>query len=347
MPVLLSLFGLLGIPVGVYLVTLCARGGVSFWGWLWMVIFIVADVAALQAQSNPRRAKIAGAIAAGLLALLVGVRHTRVHPTAVGTTVMLPSGAPGPWIDRLAEDGDLGMMQFIAMGDFGAISAEDRRRARPYVRAAWLRMRRDPEYAAVPSPIPTNLLARTSPTNLHTLVLNPPAAGAKAARAIIFLHGAGGSSKLPCYLLARRMPDAMIVCPTVGMSGEWANEEGMTAWQTVLTYTRERAEAVYAIGNGYGGRGLLHLLHANLVGHLSGGVLLSGFDEHYYDDVRRAAMPMLILRGEEDARTIPYRVEGLANTDRTQNMEFPGGFFLLYEQEDAVLEAIDLFCGGH
>ncbi len=346
MSVLFSILGLLGIPVGVYLASLCARGGVSAWGWTWLLLYVLLDVAAFSAQNNPRRAKITLGISLALLGLLVGLRNSRAHPMPLGTTVMLPSGAPGPWLDRLGEDGDLGMMTFIAMSDFGGIRPEDRRRARAYVRAAWLRMKRDPEYAPIPSPIPSNLLSRTGANNVHTLVLNPPQQG-KAARAVIFLHGTGGSSKLPCYLLARRMPDAMIVCPSIGMGGEWANDDGTTAWGHVFAYTRDRAEAVYVIGNGYGGRGLLHLLGANLLGHLSGAVLLSGFDENYYDAARRSSIPLLILRGEEDARTPAFRVEGVANLDRVQNTELPGGHFLLYEQEDIVLETIDGFCGGH
>ncbi len=342
--VLASILGLLGIPVGVYFASLCARGGVSVWGWGWLAVYVLLDVAAFSAQNNPQRARFTLGAAVALLALILGVRNARVHPMPLGTTVMLPSERPGPWIDRLGEDGDLGMMVFVAMGDFGGVRADDRRRAKPYLRAAWARMRRDPEFAPIPSPIVSNLLSRTSATNLHTLVLNPPQA--KASRAVIFLPGTGGSSKLPCYLLARRMPDAMIVCPTMGMSGEWANEEGEVAWNNVLTYTRNHAEMVYVIGEGYGGRALLHLLSRNLLGHLSGAVLLSGYEEAYFDPVRRSSIPLLILRGDEDARTPAFRVEGLAGLDRVQNVELSAGHYLLYEQEDAVLETLDNFCSG-
>jgi pimeloyl-ACP methyl ester carboxylesterase len=343
MSVLFSIVGFLGIPVGAYLVSLCARGGVSAWGWAWMVVYILIDFAAFSAQGEPRRAKMLLAAGLVILAGIVGIRNTRVHPTAEGTIVRLPSGSPGPWADRLAEDGDLGMMMFIAMSDFGGVRADDRRRAKPYMRAAYARMRRDTAYAPIPSPIVSNLLGDTSPSNLHTLILNPQE---QAPRAIIFLHGVGGSSKLPCYLMASRMPDAMILCPTIGMGGEWADDRGVEAWRTLLAYTRLHASSVYVIGHGYGGRGLLHLLGRNLLGHVSGAVLIAGFDENYFDSVRRSTIPLLIIRGDQDARTPPFQVEGVANLHLVQNIELPAGHYVFYEQEDEVLERLDAFCGA-
>ena len=343
MPVLLSILGLLGIPVGVYLMSLCVRGGVSGWGWAWMAIYVLFDVALLLVQSEPRRAKIAGGIGAALLVALVGLRHTRAHPTPAGRIIVLPSEAPGPWIDRLADDGDLGMILFVAMTDFGGIRSDDARRARSYVKAAWRRMRNDPEFHAIPSPVPSNLLGLTSGTAVHTLVLNPQE---RAPRAVIYLHGTGGSSKLPCWLLARRMPDAMILCPTVGLGGEWFNERGTAAWEQVLNYATAHSDGVYAIGAGYGGRGLLHLANQNLLGHVAGFVLLSGFDENYFDQVRRSRVPILIIRGDGDARTPAFRVEGVSGLERVQNVELNAGHFVLYEQEDGVLELVDSFCGA-
>jgi pimeloyl-ACP methyl ester carboxylesterase len=342
-PVLFSILGLLGIPVGVYLLSLCIRAGVSAWGWAWMGLYVLFDYAALYAQSEPRRARVVGGVGLVLLLALVGARHVRSHPTAAGRTILLPSEAPGPWIDRLGDDGDLGMLLFVAMTDFGGIRGEDARRAKPYIRTAYRRLRADTDFATIPSPIPSNLLGRTSETALHTLVLNPQE---RAPRAVILLHGTGGSSMLPCWLLARRMPDALIVCPTVGMGGEWFNERGVRAWEHALNYATAHSEGVYAIGMGYGGRGLLHLANQNLLGHVSGFVLLSGFDENYFDQVRRSRVPVLIIRGDADARTPPFRVEGIAGLERVQNVELNAGHFVLYEQEEGVLELIDSFCGA-
>lgn len=344
MAVLFSILGLLGIPVGVYLASLCVRGGVSYWAWAWLLVYVFLDGAALFAQSIPRRSKICLGIGLALLAVVGGLRHSKSHPTAAGLTLRLPSGSPGPWVDRLGDDGDLGMMVFVAMADFGGVRGDDARRVKPFLRAAWRRLRADPEYGPVPSPVPSNLLGRTSAESLHTLVLNPQE---RAPRSIILLHGTGGSQKLPCYLLAQRMPDALVLCPTIGMGGEWANGEGVAAWNHLLTYAQAHSSAVYVVGHGYGGRGLLHLLSQNLLGHVAGAALVAGFDENYFDAVRRSQIPLLVIRGDADVRTPAFRVEGVAGLERVQSVELTAGHFVLYEQEDEVLGLLDTFCGAH
>ena len=85
---------------------------------------------------------------------------------------------------------------------------------------------------------------------------------------------------------------------------------------------------------------------ATIPGHVSGFVLLSGFDENYFDAIRRSEIPLLIIRGDQDSRTPPFRVEGVAQLGRIQNVELSAGHYVLYEQEDDVLERIDSFCGA-
>lgn len=347
MVALISIVGLLGLPVGAYLLSLCFRGGVSIWGWAWMAVYVLFDLAAFFFQNEPRRAKYCFGIGLALLAAIVGVRLSKTKPVPAGQIVRLPAGTPGPVVDRLVDERDLGMMLFVAMADFGGVRKDDYTRSKAYLRAAWKMMNLNTDYAPIPSPIPSNLLSLTSPTAIHTLVLNPAPEGQRARRSIVYLHGTGGSQKLPCYLLAQRMPDATILCPSVGLGGEWANERGEATFHAVLDYATPRSSAVYVVGQGYGGRGALHLLNRSLLGHIAGIVLLSGFDENYFDAVRRSDIPILILRGEEDARTPAFRVEGLAHLDRVHNVEVAGGHYILYENEDAVLEEIDNFCGAH
>lgn len=342
----LSILGLLGMPVGVYLITLCARGATTPWAWAWMVVYVLFDLGCFWLVGSPRRARIMLGIGAALLAAIVGLRHVKNFPTAMGANVRLPANTAGSWIGKLAEEADLGPMMVTAFGDFGAFRREDVSRARPYMKQDYRRMRADLDFSPVPSTLGANMLGMTSPSAIETLVFNPPPEG-RAARAIIYMHGAGPLYKLPCWMLARRMPDAMIVCPTVGLRGEWAHPDAAAAFQTVLSWTRERSSAVYAVGWGTGGHGLLRLLNGNALGHVSGMVLVSGYDENYFDDVRRSGVPILILRGEQDNRTPAFRVDGLAGLDRVRNLEMPGDYFVFYEQEDVVLEEIDSFCGAH
>lgn len=342
----LSILGLLGMPVGVYLISLCVRGAVTPWAWAWMAVYVLLDLGCFWLVGSPRRARALLSLGAALLCAVVGLRHTHSHRTAHGANLRLPSEASGRWIGRLVEETDLGPMMVTAFGDFGAFPKDDVARARPYLKQDYRRMRGDPDFAPVPSTLGANMLGMSSPEGVETLVFNPPAEG-RAPRAIIFLHGAGPLYKLPCWMLARRMPDALIVCPSVGLRGEWAHPDGVAAFQAVLSWTRQRSAAVYAVGWGTGGHGLQRLLNANALGHVSGMVLVSGYDENYFDDVRRSGLPILILRGEQDRRTPAFRVDGLAGLDRVRNLEMPGGYFVFYEQEEVVQEEIDSFCGAH
>ena len=342
----LSILGLLGMPVGIYLITLCARGATTPWAWAWMVTYLLLDLGCFSLVGNPRRGRILLGLGVALLVAVVGLRHMKSYPTGLGSNVRLPANTPGHWINRLAEEADLGPMMLTAFGDFGAFPGDDVKRARPYIKRSYRTLRSDPEFAPVPSTVAANILGTTSTAATETLVFNPPPEG-RADRAIIFLHGAGPLFKLPCWMLARRMPDAMIVCPTVGLRGEWTHPNAVATFQSVLAWTRERASAVYAIGWGTGGHGLLRQLNGNSLGHVSGMVLVSGYDENYFDDVRRSGLPILILRGDADLRTPAFRVEGLAGLDRVRNLEIPGDHFVFYEQEELVLEELDSFCGAH
>lgn len=344
---LLSILGLLGMPVGLYLISLCARGATTGWAWAWMAVYVLLDLGCFFLVGNPRRAKVLLGLGVGLLCTILGLRHVKQHPTALGANVRLPANTPARWIDRAAEEADLGPMMVTAFGDFGAFRGEDVKHARPYLKQDYRRMSGDPDFAPVPSILGANILSLGGPGDSEALVFNPPPEG-RAARAIIFLHGAGPLYKLPCWMLARRMPDAMIVCPSIGLRGEWAHPDGVATFQSVLSWTRERSSAVYAVGWGTGGHGLLRLLSANALGHVSGMVLISGYDENFFDDVRRSGLPILMLRGDQDTRTPAFRVEGLAGLDRVRNVQMAGGDYLLfYEQEDAVLEEVDSFCGAH
>lgn len=343
---LLSILGLLGIPVALYVASLAVRGGVTVWGWFGLFIFILIDLGCFWLATYPRRARISLGVGVALLLAFVGLRQMRSFPTANGALYRLPGEGAGSFLARLGEEADLAMMSFVAFSDFGAIRRADASRAQPYLKSAYRRMRQDPDFSPVPSPVLPTMLGMNSPSAFHTLVFNPPPEG-RAGRAIILLHGLGGAQKLPCWLLARRMPDALIVCPSVGLRGEWAHDDAQQVFEAAFQYTRSRASAVYVLGMGYGAVGVLHFMSRNMLGHVNGLGLISGFDENYYDGVRRSSLPLLVIRGTEDARTPMIRTEGFANASLVRNVEIAGGAYVFYEAEEAVLEQIDTFCGAH
>lgn len=344
---LFSILGLLAVLPGLYIFSLLVRGGaVTAWAWLWMLVYALVTLGLFWLQTEPRRAKILLAIGLTLTAITIGLRSRGAKTTPLGAQLTLPAGTPGRFINRLGVEADLGTMLFIAFSDVGAIHRESASRAWSHLRSLYRTMRVDSDYAPIPSPVASNILAMGSPDGFESLVFNPPAEG-RAPRAIVYLHGYGGQMKLPCWMLARRMPDALVVCPTVGLRGEWALDSAQAIFSRSIDYARERSQAVYTVGQSSGGTGLLRFINRNLMGHIDGVVLISGFDENYYDDLRRSNIPVLILHGQNDARTPAFTVEGLANVNRVRNIEMPGGEFLMYENQDQTLEEIDSFCGAH
>jgi len=342
----LSILGLLGIPVALYVGSLLARGGATFWGWAGFVIFVLIDLGCFWLSTEPRRGKACLYTGLALLLAFTGLRQVRSFPTTSGALFRLPDEVAGSFSGRMADEMDLGMMAFVLMSDVGAVYRDDVTRAKPYLRAAYRRMRQDPDFAPIPTPMLPTMLGMNHPNSFHALVFNPPVEG-RAGRSIVFLHGIGGAQKLPCWLLARRMPDALIVCPSVGLRGEWAHEDAQRIFETAFQYARVRSNAVYVIGHDRGAIGLLHFMNRNMLAHASGVGMISGFDENYFDAIRRSTIPVLNIHGASDARTPSYRVEGLANAHLVRNYDVPGGGYVFYESEEAVLEHIDSFCGAH
>lgn len=343
----LSILGFLGLLPLAYTLSLLIRGGATGWGWAWMLFAVVFDLGLMWLSNEPRRARIALGLAAALFGILAGLRTMRSHPTGVGTLVRLPEGSAAPWYAKLGEESDLSGMLYTVFTDTGAISGDDARSSRNAYRTLRRAMYCDGEFRPVPSILMGELLGGSSPSRPLAYVFNAPVEGERADRAVIVMHGAGGAQKLPCWMLARRMPDAMVVCPSAGLGGEWANDTGRAIFQMALEYVTPRSNATYVFAFQYGARGALHLLNGTLRGHVAGVALISGYDENYVDDVRRSNIPMLIVRGTTDARTPAFRLEGQGGLARIHHLDVEGGNMVFYEQSETLLEELDTFAGAH
>lgn len=339
----LAILGLLGLLPGLYALSLLVRAGGSGWMWAWMVAYFVLCWGLAWLTSEPLRARIFLGVAGAILAVIVGVRGLRATPSGLGSLVRWPGEQTAPWATRLVDDGDATAMLLVAFADFGGIRGEDWDRAKVPITTQLRAMRRDREFRPIPSIVVGQLLGRNTPESPLAYIFNPPPAGERAPRAIIYMHGAGGAQKLPCWMLARRMPDAMVVCPAVGLGGEWANEAGQRVFETAVQYVTERSGATYVLGHQYGARGALYLLDRSFRGHVAGVVLMSGMDENYFDAIRRAAIPLLVVRGNQDTRTPVLRAEGQAGLERVRHLDLDGGNLLFYEQSETVLQELDDF----
>lgn len=349
MKTLLSILGFVGVPVGIYLLVCTARCAVTPWAWFWLVCFIVFDLGFLWGGTNPPRARIALSIGAVLLVLGVGLRLTSARPTPSGMLIRLPTGAPGPISGRLFEEADLAMLGFTVLSDFGVVRGNEHAVAAPLLRSAYRRMRADTDFEPIPSPLVPGMFGKGRSATSLALVFNPPPAGERAQRAVILLHGIGGALKIECYLLARQMTDAMVVCPTVGISADWAVEEGSAVFAQALEYTEQRTVVTYVVGMSAGANGLQELLSRRALGHIAGAVMVSGYNEARFDALRASDIPILMLRGALDARTPRFDLHGqLGHTDHIRNEEIEGaGHYVFLERESEVLDQIDEFCAAH
>jgi hypothetical protein len=344
MSTFLSILGFLGIPAGLYLSSLVIRGAQTGWAWAWLIAYVLLDLAALWASTEPRRARIAGTLGGLLLAGIFAGRLGTHHETPQARLITLPGETPVHWSAGLAEESDLAGMGFVAFTDFGAITHAEAVVARPALAAEYRRLRADSAYAPVATLAVPSLLNAASTASTPMLVLSPSDHGDSHGRAVVVLHGLGGGLTLSCWMLARTMPDAVIVCPTIGLGAEWGSETGYRAYTSAVEYAQAHASAVYVLGMSSGATGLEGFLSRNQLGHIAGAVMLSGYEEAGFDAVRRSEIPLLIIRGDHDPRTPPFDLHGVASLDHIQILEAPGGHYVYLEQPDTVLTAIDTFC---
>ncbi len=344
MATFLSILGFLGIPIGIYLSSLVFRGAQTGWAWAWLGVYVLFDFAALWASTEPRRARVCAAAGGFILAIVLAGRLRVHHQTSVAKLVVLPGERAASWTAGLGEEADIAGMGFVGFADFGAISHLEVATARGPLAAAYRRLRADPSYGPVATPTIPTMLGMPSESAFPTVVLNAPAVGEQRPRAVVLLHGLGGGLVLPCWMLARVMPDAVVICPSIGFGADWNSETGYQAYNSTVAYAQERSGAVYVVGMSSGATGLEALISRNQLGHVAGAVLLSGYEEAGFDGIRRSEIPVLIIRGDHDPRTPPFDQHGLASLDHVQILEVPGGHYVYLEQQDTVLAAMDDFC---
>lgn len=133
------------------------------------------------------------------MALAVGLRASSSRATPSGTLIRIPSGRPAPFSARLFKEADLAMLGFTILSDFGVVHDDEHLVAAPLLKASYRRMRLDPDFESIPSPIVPGLFGVARGEEPIALVLNPPQTNEPAQRAVILLHGIGGALKLECY----------------------------------------------------------------------------------------------------------------------------------------------------
>ena len=158
--------------------------------------------------------------------------------------------------------------------------------------------------------------------------------------AIMYLHGYGGNFTVQCWLIAKPgfRINALTVCPSTGVNGQWWTSQGQAILQETLTYVHQRGiQRIYLAGLSNGAISASRLAD-QLKNELAGIILISGADPQAVI----TELPSLVIEGKQDERIPVSMIEqyvSAAGPHVTYHL-FDGDHFLLLKQSDQVQAVI-------
>ncbi|MHB8872839.1 MAG: alpha/beta hydrolase [Myxococcaceae bacterium] len=188
------------------------------------------------------------------------------------------------------------------------------------------------ERGRVPTPVTQTIAGAQRPDGFDLLVVPPRAK--ESDRAVLFLHGWGGSFTLQCWLTARAVADEgwMTVCPATGVAAVWSDAAGEKIVRETLRWLRAHGKKrVVLAGLSNGGSGAARLAR-KLEAEFEGAICLSGVAGE-----GPARLPMLVIHGTGDTM---FGVDNAhrftkGRPERTLKL-LPGGHFVLLRRRDEV-----------
>jgi pimeloyl-ACP methyl ester carboxylesterase len=227
------------------------------------------------------------------------------------------------------------------------VDPERARRIRSLFLSVYRPLRQDPDFAALPSLMPTTYRAPNAP---GALVVYRPEDADESLPVVLFLHGWGGPFRGYLWVL-RSLAESegvAIVAPSFGL-GSWSQPDGQQAIDEALTFIVEDpdldADRVVLAGLSNGGLGVSRAVLAGAE-RFAAVVYLSPVLESRHALAVGEAMagkPVRIVTGAEDCRVpADWVAEGAAAIAsanlRTRLVVVPGeDHFLLFSQPEVVL----------
>jgi pimeloyl-ACP methyl ester carboxylesterase len=224
-----------------------------------------------------------------------------------------------------------------AAPSLGAISPSEKESLDLKFRRAFREMKAQ---AATPlSPFLTTYLNLQGPGRFD-VVIAEPGSGTPPQNAIIFLHGFGGNFTVQCWLIAQagEQIDALTVCPSTRVNGDWWSPQGQSILEETLTYLRQRGvERIYLAGLSNGAIGASRLA-VKYKDNIVGLILISGADP----GAPIMELPVLVVHGKYDERIPVSLMEQYvsAGGPHASYHLFEGDHFLLLKQADQVQAVI-------
>ena len=249
----------------------------------------------------------------------------------------LPSGSGPRLINRIFNEQDVVLLGAQIAPYLGPISPSEKTSLDTKFSQTFKEM--NARGATPLSPFLTTYLGQQR-TNAFDVVVAEPGSGRSPKVGIIFLHGFGGNFTLQCWLMAKAgdQVDAITVCPSTSLIGDWWSAQGQAILQETFTYLHQRGVAhIYLAGLSNGAIGTTRVAD-QYKDELIGLILISGADP----GTPVTNLPVLLLHGKFDERIPVSMMEGYAvaaGPKATYHL-FESDHFLLLKQADQVQSVI-------
>ena len=334
---LLFAFGLLASLPLIGLLLFVPRTSVSSAGILYLLSYVLIVLGMTTVPWWRDRSTIFILIGSAIGFLTIMARML-FPPAGTHVNLMTLPGQSGPrLLNRIFNEQDVVLFGAQVAPYFGAISPSEQISLDLKFGEAFKEMSQ--ERVTSLSPFLTTYLNRQYPDEFD-VVIAEPRLGVPAKRGILFLHGFGGNFTVQCWLIARAANelDALTVCPSTRLNGDWWSPAGEAILQETLIYLQQRGiERIYLAGLSNGAIGASRLAE-KFESRLAGLILISGADP----GAKITDLPVLVLHGKYDER-IPVammeRYVSAAGPHVTYHL-FEGDHFLLLKQADEVQEVI-------
>lgn len=309
------------------------RAELSPSGWAWSLLGLaLASVPFLSRFPVVRVVIACGAVLFVSLRLFVPRGPSRATVWSLHADGKLTAA---PRLDRLFDERDAAIVGSRLLVTIGWVRAPEFPRLPEVIAIGLDRLELDGAPPA--SPVVTTLLGLESSRRSTTFVFEPRQR--RASVGVVFLHGYGGNFGVQCSVIARALPDALVLCPSTGIAGDWWSADGLATIEAAHAALRARGidrVLLMGISNGAVGVGLAL---PRVTSRFDGAVMISGVAP----SAPTPSVPALVLHGTHDGMMRAALVRRWADSHGVRLRELSGTHFVLLEQEAAVAEALREF----
>jgi len=251
--------------------------------------------------------------------------------------ITLPDKSGPRLLNRILNEQDAVLFGAQIGPYFGVITPVEKQSLLPAFTRAYKDM--NAEGGTLLSPFLTTYLNKQQADKFDAVIAEPNSA-TPLKTAIIYLHGYGGNFTVQCWLIAKPgfSINALTVCPSTGVNGQWWTSEGQAILQETLNYVHQRGiQQIYLAGLSNGAISASRLAD-QLKNEIAGLILISGADSNAVI----TELPSLVIQGQNDERIPVSMIEhyvSVAGSRATYHV-FEGEHFLLLKQADQVQPVI-------